>query len=72
MSKKDKCCENMLDEFGQPSLYCCHENGLEQDVPFPEIPDNEKGLYVTASGIQRDVCCEDEGTEYCCERQMNL
>tara|TARA_S200002703_G_scaffold72679_1_gene62868 strand:- start:53 stop:232 length:180 start_codon:yes stop_codon:yes gene_type:complete len=43
-------------------------------VPFPTDSkgnkwDDEKGLYVTASGIQREVCCEDENTEYCCELQ---
>ena len=43
-------------------------------VPFPTDSkgnkwNDEKGLYVTASGIQREACCEDENTEYCCELQ---
>lgn len=41
------CCENMLDEFGQPSLYCCHENGLG-DEKNVEIKDKDDCVWMSS------------------------
>ena len=51
MSKEGKCCENMLDEFGQPSLYCCYENGLG-NVSFPT---DTKGNKRTKKNKRKEI-----------------
>lgn len=47
MKNNTKCCENMTDEHGEPSLYCCHEQDRDSSKRGKEgtaFPDNQDYL----------------------------